>query len=125
MRVLVAIVALFALGCALSDAASAAGWERRDIRAVTQPVVVRDRLVLYAEVDRQLRLLALSARTGRTLWSQPASPSQVTPGVAPEIVVIDRTAYFLGAGEGRTAHLTAIDVATGRFRWRTDPGVFS
>lgn len=123
LAVLCVLSAVLAVGAGAAGHAGA--WHRADLRPVTQPSVVAGRVVVYAEVDRQLRLLALSARTGRTLWSQAASPSYVTPGVAPEVASIDGVVVYLqDAGGARTARLAGVDAATGRSRWQTDPGLF-
>src|SRR5437879_5499349 len=75
--------------------ASAPGWARTDLRPVTQPASEAGALVLYATVKGQLRVVALDAATGKTRWSRIATPSGVTPGEVPALLVLDGRAVFM------------------------------
>ena len=110
---------------ARADARAFVGWRRADFRAVTQPVGVGTRFVFYVAHRGGLRVVALDARTGKTLWAAPATPSVIAPGVAPGLAVIGSDVFYLGRGGGSLAKLVARDVMSGDVRWETAVGAFS
>ena len=74
---------------------------------MTQPVGVGTRFVFYVAHRGGLRVVALDARTGKTLWAAPATPSVIAPGVAPGLAVIGSDVFYLGKGGGSLAKLVA------------------
>jgi len=119
LSVLAVVVAVAA------PAKTAAGWRRADVKAVTQPAAVGNRLVVYAARGGLLQVVALDARTGRTAWSAPATPSEIAPGEPPVLTVIGGDVFYLGREGGSLADLVARDVTTGRVRWRSPLGAFA
>jgi PQQ-like domain len=120
------VVALLAMASGRGQAAAAASWSRSDVRAVTQPVASGSRLVMYGAVSGLFKLVVLDAVSGRTKWVRPATNSHVTPGVAPEIPIVDGRVIYLREGvEPGSAFVAAIDVKSGREVWRSDEGVFT
>src|SRR4051812_549881 len=95
MRRTLALAAAMTLTCATHASAQTPGWTRPDLKPVTQPVAAGDRVVLYVAADKGLRLLGLDAASGRTVWSQPASASDITPGEAPSLLVAGGQAIYL------------------------------
>lgn len=106
---------------------AARGWRRADLTAVTQPVAVGDRFVFYAARRGGLQVVALDARTGRTLWAAPATQSNIAPGQPPNLAVIGSVVFYLGkrGSTGPLGELVARDVNNGRVRWRSALGAFS
>ena len=104
---------------------TAAGWQRADVKAVTQPAAVGDRFVVYAARRGLLQVVALDARTGSTAWSAAATPSQIAPGEPPVLTVIGGDVFYLGRRGGSLAELVARNVATGQVRWRSPLGAFT
>ena len=97
-----------------SAGSSARGWVRSDLHPVTQPVVAGCDFVLYDAVGGDLRVVALDAATGRTVWQTGASSSAVTPGVSPRLAVTAGVVTILKAfGSGRTAQIVGLDERTG------------
>lgn len=105
--------------------ARASGWTRDGLRAVTQPVGVAGRFVVYVASGGGLRVVALDARTGATAWSNAASPSEVTPGEAAELALVDGAVIYIRPDTGGLSELAAADPATGRELWQTQPGYFT
>jgi hypothetical protein len=108
-----------------SPSGSSGGWSRRDLRPVTQPAVVGDRLLLYAANAGRLSVVALDARSGSTVWSQPAFPSFVTRGVSPFLTVVLRNVIYVRRVGAFGAQLVAADPRTGRVAWRSKTGGFT
>jgi PQQ-like domain len=104
--------------------ASAAGWARTDLHAVSQPAAVGGVFVLYVVQGEQLTVAGLDAATGASAWSAAASTSDQTPGVAPSLDVAGGKVIFLAARGGDTAALPAVDGQTGATIWRTPTGRF-
>jgi outer membrane protein assembly factor BamB len=122
-RALTGVVALGLLAvCA--QAASANGWARTDLRPVTQPAPAGGLFVLAVAHGGGLSVVGLDARTGATVWSRSASTSDVTPGVAPNLVVAGGKVVYL-APDGSAAALVAADAQTGTPLWTTGPGTFT
>lgn len=111
---------------ATGDEANArtAAWKRTDLRPVSQPKAVGDRLVLYAAADPGLRMIALSGRTGSTVWSDSATPSLNASGESPTVSTIGGRVVYMRPAVGSVTELVARDVATGRVAWRV-PGSFT
>ena len=105
---------------ATSPQASVGAWKRTDLRPVTQPAVVGDRVLLYVVDGHRLRVIALDARSGATVWSDQAFQSGVTNGVPPYLTVADRKVIYVRGGYGFEPELVAADVRTGRRAWRSD-----
>jgi len=130
-RAAVAVLALAVLAAAPASARArqapgVAGWQRTDLRPVTQPAPAGGLFVLYAAgADRSLQLIAVDPGTGRTAWSRPASPSEVTPGEAPSLTVVGDTVIYLGRGFATNAAVTAVDARTGAIVWQTAEGDFT
>ncbi len=109
-----------------SSVASPRGWKRTDLQPVTQPVALAGRFLFYDARDGGMRVVAVDARTGRTLWTRPATRSEMTPGVAPHLqtvgsTVLALTSRFPGSPEGAISRL---DARTGRVIWTTRSGWF-
>src|SRR4051794_29084055 len=109
---LLVLVAMSAVGGHV-DAATSRGWQRVDLHAVTQPRAVGHRFVLYAAKGGELQVVALDAISGTTAWSVAASPSIITPGVAPSVAAIGGDVFYLRTAAAGGAELVARDVATG------------
>lgn len=101
------------------------------MHTVAGPVAVADTVVVLAEaaVDGQIQALGLDPTTGKIRWQVPATPSGVTPAAPLRVVHDDATVYLMapqpGLNQSPRATLTAIDAATGRPRWTTQPVEFS
>src|SRR4051812_34810585 len=98
MRAAVALTV--AAGVASSIAAAPAwaqvpGWKRTDLRPVSQPAVVGDRVMLLVGAAGGLRVIALDAASGATVWSHDASPWEMAPGEAPYLAIIGGEVVFL------------------------------
>jgi outer membrane protein assembly factor BamB len=130
MTELRAAVVLVSVGLVSTPAAGdeanarAAAWKRTDLKPVSQPSAVGDRLVLYAAAPPGLRLIAVSGRTGSTLWSVAATPSLNARGEAPTVMTSGGTVIYMRPAVGGVTELVARDVATGRDLWRV-PGLFT
>jgi PQQ-like domain len=120
-----AVVALAATAAAASAQAPPAGWQRTDLRPVTQPVAAGGLLVMYASQGGGLRVVAVDPGTGRTVWAQLASPSDITPGETPSLLVRGDTVVYLARNLEDSAALTAADAHTGVTRWESLPALFS
>ena len=122
----VAVAAAVAGGAASSGKARALdGWRRPDVKAVTQPAAVGNRLLVYAARRGLLEVVALDARTGSTVWSAPATPSGIAPGEPPVLSVVGGDVFYLGRQGGSLAELVARDAATGHVRWKSAVGAFA
>jgi PQQ-like domain len=107
--------------------AAARGWRRADLHAVTQPVAVGTRFVFYAARRGKLQVVAIDARTGVTVWTAPATSSDIAPGQPPALAVIGGSVFYLatsGRG-GPLGELVARDARDGHMRWRSALGAFS
>jgi hypothetical protein len=101
-------------------------WRRPDLTPVTQPVPANGAFVFYDASGNHLRLVALDALTGKTLWSKPASASNETPGAA---VALDRSGpriiALLGtSADAPVAEVSVVDARSGRIVWSSPPGTF-
>jgi outer membrane protein assembly factor BamB len=123
-------------GCGVHDAARAesirsslsgasAGWSRTDLRPVTQPAAIGDRLLLYAANAGRLSVVALDARSGSTVWSEAAFPSFITQGVPPFLTVLRKKVIYVHRVGAFGAQLVAADPRTGRMAWRSKTGGFT
>lgn len=110
-----------------SPSPNGSGWLRSDLHPVTQPVAMGGKFVFYEAAKQRLRVIALDARSGKTVWSLPATVSHVTQGVAPELDVSgSRVIALLRAPrEPALAVLGAIDVRSGTVAWTSVPGHFT
>ena len=117
------IVALAAALIASAPAAPAQAWQRADLRPITQPAPAGGLFVLAVAQGGGTAVVGLDAATGATVWSRPASTSDVTPGVAPNLVVAGGKVIYL-APDGSAAALVAADAQTGTPVWTTGPGAF-
>src|SRR3954471_15198271 len=102
-----------------------AGWQRTDMRPMTQPALAGGLFVMYARGTAGLQVVAVDPATGRTAWSQPASPSEVTQGQGPVLTVAGAEVVFLGRDAGTRAKLTAADARTGAILWQSAPATFT
>jgi outer membrane protein assembly factor BamB len=125
-RLAAACAALVLVGDA-SGAASppALGWTKANVHAVTQPVVVGGRLLVYSAAGGRLQLWALDPRTGSTVWTAAASPSAIPPGEAPFIASVGSRAIYLRAVAAQVARVEAVDARTGHLMWQSAPGIFT
>lgn len=114
-----------ALADTRAAARASAGWRRSDLRAVTQPVAVGNRFVVYVVHRGGLQVVALDAGTGATVWAAPATPSAIAPGEPPLLAVIDGDVFYLGRGGGSLADVIRRDVRSGKVRWRSALGAFA
>jgi outer membrane protein assembly factor BamB len=105
--------------------AAPAGWTRTDLSPVTQPAPVAGRFVLYASSAGQITVLGLNARTGATVWSDPATPSIIASGIGPNLAVVGGVVVYLHRLGGQTADLVGADAATGRTIWHSGAGHFT
>jgi hypothetical protein len=101
-------------------------WQRTDLTPVTQPVAVDGAFVFYEASGRHLHLVALDARTGKTLWSKLASVSDLTQG-AP--LGLDHSGSKIIALLGRStdspvAVVSAVEAHSGKIVWSSPPGTF-
>jgi outer membrane protein assembly factor BamB len=123
----------FACACALllaGDAAGAVspptlGWTRANVHAVTQPVLVGGRVVVYSSAGGRLQIWALDPPTGSTLWTAAASPSAIAPGEGPAIASIGGRVIYLRAVAAQVARIEAVDARSGHLAWQSAPGVFT
>jgi outer membrane protein assembly factor BamB len=148
VRARLAVALLFAViaaGCSASggssgskgpDAAStstgpaatktATGWTRKDLKPISQPVSIAGVDVLYVGEPDGAHLTGLDPATGRTEWDEAASPSSITPGVAPTVAAVGRhVGYLKATGGEQEATVTALDAGTGKEVWHGDQGYFS
>src|SRR5690349_21634841 len=121
-----AVTAALALGLVAADqaAAQAPGWTRADLKPVTQPAVVGNRVVLDVAAAGGLRVIALDAATGQTVWSRDATTSSMAPGQAPSLAFAGANVIFVAKGSNAD-DITAVDVETGTERWRFPGGHFA
>lgn len=120
-----ALAGAVCVGVVGSSAATVSGWARRDLMPVTQPMAVAGRFVVVVASGGGLRVVGLDARTGSTVWSQPASASRVAPGQAPALALVNGEVIFIGQDAGTYGELVAADPATGREIWKSRPGAFT
>ena len=102
--------------------AERAGWQRTDLRPVSQPVSSGGHVLLYAGGGGGLQLVALDPKTGKTVWTRPATPSAAASGVAPQLVGDDTAVVYL-AKSGNLARVAALDSRSGKVLWGTTAGV--
>jgi hypothetical protein len=101
------------------------GWKRSELEPISQPAAVAGRFVFYAAAAGGIRVVALDARSGRTVWSRPASSASNAPGQPPTLVVADGAVVYLGTAKAPAAELVSVDAATGKERWHSAPGSFT
>jgi hypothetical protein len=124
-RVLVVLLALALLAPATARAQAPAGWQRTDLRPVTEPLSAGGLFVMYAGRAGGLEVVAVDPATGRTVWTQPASPSDITPGETATLTVVGDTVSYLARSIEDTAKLTAAEARTGAPRWQTASSFFT
>lgn len=105
---------------------AAVGWVRSDLKPVTQPEPAGPGLVLYVQAGGGLEVVALDAKTGRTLWQKNASPGAITPGVVAAVGVAGSVVAFLSPVDNSTgaAQVVGVDAVSGRQLWHTSTGLF-
>jgi PQQ-like domain len=108
-----------------APAPSAAGWTRHDLKPVTQPAPAGGALVLYVARDGGLRIVALEAGTGKTVWSDAASTSGVAPGEPPGLALVGRNVIYLRKVARSVAQIVEADAKSGKERWHSDAGLFT
>jgi hypothetical protein len=124
-RLLAAAAAVALLLPAAARAQAPAGWQRTDLRPMTQPALAGGLLVMYARARDGLELIAVDPGTGRTVWSQPASPADTTQGVGPVVGLNGSGIVFLAPAAGTLGRLTDVDVRTGAVIWQSAPRPFT
>jgi hypothetical protein len=105
---------------------SPTGWDLTTDHPVTAPVSVAGRIVVYTADAGQLTLRGLDPSSGATLWSQPASTAQNTPGQPFEVAHLGTTVFYYVTAGDPTAHLAeiaAVDASTGKQMWVTSQPV--
>jgi outer membrane protein assembly factor BamB len=110
-------------GCASTT--SAAGWTRADLHPVSQPYVAGCNFVVFDASGIQLRVVALDASTGRTVWQSSVSRSAVTPGVTPGLAIVGDAVALLHPVATETARLVGLNASDGGAAWASAPGVFT
>ena len=106
MRTVAAVLAVAVMSCSLVVRPAwgqSSGWKRPDLRPVSQPSVVGDRVVLYVAAGGGLRVLALDAATGTTVWSHDATTSEMAPGEEPGLAIMGSEVVYLAKGPDSTA----------------------
>lgn len=94
---------------------------------MSQPAPAGGKFVVYARQNDLLEVVALNANNGSTAWVAPASPSEVTPGVAAGLAVRAATVFYLenfGTPTYGRARLVARDAASGNVVWQSAVGSF-
>jgi outer membrane protein assembly factor BamB len=98
------------------------------LRAVSRPVAVGDRIVVYATGrDKGIDLVGIDPVAGEIDWRLPAAPPHVPPGQSFNVAVHQgRVLYLSPAGKlsDWTAQLVAIDPVKGRSVWRSGTGAY-
>jgi len=113
-------------GCsANAPSGQTSGWSRTDLKPVSQPVALGGTFVLYVAAHGGLDLIGLDPHSGRTLWQDVASPSVITPGVAPELLVLGDHVIYPKLVSGQEARMVAADARTGHQVWQTAPAAFT
>ena len=110
---------------AAARAQAPAGWQRTDLRPMTQPALAGGLFVMYASAAGGLELIAVNPATGGTAWSHPASPAETTQGQAPTVTLVGDDVVFLARATGVSARLAAADVRTGAVVWQSAPARFT
>jgi hypothetical protein len=105
-----------------AHAAQAAGWSRTDLTPVSQPVAAGSAFVVFTAVHGGLDVVGLDPQSGRTLWKHAASPSGITPGVSPELLVVDGLVVYPSPVSQQVVRLVAANPRTGKAVWQTQPG---
>lgn len=100
------------------------GWVRSDLRPLSQPVSVNGVVIVYVKGPGGLTIMGVNGRTGTTLWDHPASPGDITPGVAPQVAVVDGLVDYVETLGPQWA-IVAADPTTGATVWTSTPGVFT
>ena len=101
------------------------GWVRSDLQPASQPVVAGCDLVVY-DASHGLRVVALDARDGHTVWQVASAVASVTPGVSPALMVVNGVVVMFADGGGaEKATLVGVDARSGAIRWHSAPGAFS
>ncbi|MCA1720390.1 MAG: PQQ-binding-like beta-propeller repeat protein [Actinobacteria bacterium] len=106
---------------ASSSPGTTLAWERTDLKPVTRPVAAAGRLLLYVQDGSHLSVVALDPATGKTVWTEQATDSGITGGVAFGLTVVkDRVVFLTPTGDGARALAAAADAATGKRLWTND-----
>jgi hypothetical protein len=125
LTALAALAGAAALPAGATAQAPSAGWQRADLRPVTQPAAVGGLFVMYTSRNGGLRVVGIDPATGRTVWSQLASPSRTTTSQAPSLGVVGGSVIYLGRAVADTARVVAADARTGATLWQSGVGTFS
>lgn len=100
-------------------------WARTDFLAVSQPIGVGGRFIVLTATPRGLRVVALDARSGSTVWSEPATPTETAPGVTPTLLLAGSDVIFPRLERSGLAQLVSVDAVSGATVWRGAQGVFT
>jgi outer membrane protein assembly factor BamB len=120
----VAVAVLALLLCSVPAWAQSPGWSRTDLRPVSQPAVVGDRVVLLVGAGGGLRVMALDANSGATVWSRDATTSGMAPGEPPYLAIMGGDVLYLAKRPGLLGAVTAVNIAGGAERWHSVDGYF-
>lgn len=109
-----------------STATHGHGWVRSDLRPVSQPFVAGCNFVVYDASGGALRVVALDAANGRTMWQARVTASGITPGVTPTLAVVgDTVAVIEGTAGSQMAQLVGLNASDGKTTWTSPRGVFT
>ena len=100
-------------------------WARTDFLAVSQPIGIGGRFIVLTATPRGLRVVALDARSGSTVWSDAATPTETAPGVTPSLLLEGGDVIYPRLERSGLAQLVSVDAATGATVWRGAKGVFT
>jgi len=91
-------------------------WTSEGFTAVTAPEIAAGVVLVYGTIEDQLYLFGLNASTGKILWKQAASTSDVTRGIGLQVKVIDdKAVYFRPDAKDITiAQVVIADPVSGR-----------
>ena len=125
--------ARIASGVEASPTAAAEGrpssaWDTHGLAALSAPVLVGSRLVLYAKSLGPIggvRLVGLDPATGRVKWSRQSSAASSSLG-APLLLAYDATRVFAytPTGSAGRARVSAYSAETGKAIWTTADGYY-
>jgi hypothetical protein len=97
------------------------GWTNHSLQVVGTPFAGDGRVVLLdVTPNHDLQLTAVDPADGSVSWSEPFSPSGITPGVQFGPVVVQNVALDLvpvGAANDAGVYLKGINVQTGKVAW--------
>jgi outer membrane protein assembly factor BamB len=102
-------------------------WSVTSITPIGQPVAAGGMVIVYGTQGRDLNLYGVSVADGAVRWTQAATPSATTSGIALTPEVIDgRVVYFRpDAGKNLGARLVAASPETGDDLLVSEPAVFA